>query len=171
MEEEKILLSDIFIDTYDALERPFDFMELSAESALVCESDPALRTTLSEAMKEMGYITTEVTTAKDALKNLRFHTYSVIVVNEKFDSSDVSKNAVLHYLAHMNMSTRRDIFVVMISETIRTMDTMEAYNKSVNLIINTSNLNDFSNILKHAKSEHEAFYHVFKETLKKKGII
>lgn len=169
MDEEKSLMSEIELDSYDALDRPFDFVDIDAETALICESDGQLKEKISTAMKEMGYLITEAPSAKDALKNMRFHVYNIVIVNENFDTSDPSANAVLHYLAHLNMATRRQMFVAMISDRYRTMDNMEAFNKSVNLIINTKNIDDFPNILKHGIADNTSFYYVFKETMKKKG--
>jgi hypothetical protein len=59
----------------------------------------------------------------------------------------------------------------MISNSFRTMDNMAAINNSVNLIINAKNIDDAVTIIKGAIADHEAFYYVYKETLKKKGRI
>jgi len=169
MEEEKKPVSDVGSETYDTSDKPFDFVEADAETALICESDPALRETISTAMKTIGYRTTEAASAKDALKNMRFHVYNVVILNENFDIGEQTGNAVLNYLANLNMSTRRQIFVTLISSQFRTSDNMAAFNKSVNLIINTSNIDDIGAIIKLGVAENDAFYHVFKETLRKKG--
>lgn len=157
------------LDAYDTSDRPFDFVEADTETALICESDPALREKISNSMKNLGYQITEPTSSKDALKNMRFHVYNVAIVNENFDSADPVSNAVLNYLANLNISTRRQIFVTLISNQFRTTDNMAAFNKSVNLIINTSNIDDLGQIIKRGVAENEAFYYVFKETLRKKG--
>jgi CheY-like chemotaxis protein len=171
MEEEKTLVSEVVSEAYDTADRPFDFVEADTETALICESDPALREKISNAMKNLGYRTTEATSAKDALKNMRFHVYQVVILNENFDTSDQASNAVLNYLANLNMSTRRQIFVTLISSQFRTTDNMAAFNKSVNLLINTSNIDELDHIMKRGVAENDAFYHVFKETLRKKGRI
>jgi hypothetical protein len=46
---------------------------------------------------------------------------------------------------------------------------MAAFNKSVNLVINPKNIDDFEKILKRALADNIAFYRVFKETLMKFG--
>ncbi|MEI8173643.1 MAG: hypothetical protein WCH07_09200 [Deltaproteobacteria bacterium] len=171
MEEAKTLASELASETYGTPDKPFDFVEADTETALICESDTAVREKISSAMKTIGYRTTETTSAKDALKNMRFHAYKVVILNENFDASDREGNAVLNYLASLNMSTRRQIFVALLSSQFRTTDNMAAFNKSVNLIINTSNIDDFGQIIKQGVAENEAFYHVFKETLRKKGRI
>jgi CheY-like chemotaxis protein len=170
MEEEQKSVNAAGTDTYDSSDRPFDFVEENAETALICESDPVLKEKISAALKTLGYQITEVATARDALKSMRFHVYDLVILNENFDSTDQA-GAVLNNLANLNMSTRRQIFVALISNQFRTSDNMAAFNKSVNLIINTANIDDIDAIIKRGVADNNAFYHVFKDTLKKKGII
>ncbi|HVO67361.1 MAG TPA: hypothetical protein VMT12_12845 [Syntrophales bacterium] len=169
MEEKNPPATEASFDTYDAADRPFDFVGEDVGTALICESDPSLKKKLLAAMKNMGYQITESPTSKDALKNMRYHVYDVVIVNENFGTDNPAVNEVLQYLAHLNMSTRREIFVTLISSRFRTMDNMAAYNQSANLIINTKNINDAGQIIKSGINDNDAFYHVYKEILKKKG--
>jgi CheY-like chemotaxis protein len=169
MEEEKTLLDLVDSSAYDAADKPFDFVEAEGETALICESDPAIAEKISAAVKSLGYMITEAGSAKDALKKMRFHTYDVVVLDERFDTAAPDENDVLRYLESLSMVTRRDIFVALVSERFRSMDNMAAFNKSVNLVINTKNIDDVETILKRGVSENNAFYRVFKETLKKMG--
>ena len=59
----------------------------------------------------------------------------------------------------------------MISDRYRTMDNMMALNKSVNLIINSKNIEDIGKILSRGITDNEYFYRVFKESLKETGKI
>jgi CheY-like chemotaxis protein len=169
MEEEKTLLNQVDSSAYDAADKPFDFVEAEGETALVCEADPAVKEKISAAMKSLGYMITEAGSAKDALKKMRFHTYDVVVLDERFDTAAPDENDVLQYLENLSMVTRRQIFVALITDRFRTMDNMAAFNRSVNMIISTKNMDDVATILKRGISENAAFYHVFKETLKKEG--
>jgi DNA-binding NtrC family response regulator len=169
MEEEKTLLNEVASGDYDAADRPFDFVGEGAETALVCEPDPAVREKITGALKEMGYQITAPETAKDALKAMRFHVFSVVVLNELFDTADPQTNDVLQYLESMAMSTRRRFFVVLISGKYRTMDNMAAFNRSVNIVINLKNIDDTGKIIKQGVADNKAFYHIFQETLQKMG--
>ena len=167
MEEEKTLFDEVALDTYDAADKPFDFVEEGGTTALICESDPAIRAKISSALTGMGYQVTEPAAARDALKNMRFHVYDVVVVNDNFDRSGKEANAVLDYLENLSMSTRRQIFVAMISDTYRTLDNMAAFHRSVNITINMKNIDDVDKIIAQGKDDTEAFYHIFRETMKK----
>ena len=49
------------------------------------------------------------------------------------------------------------------------MDNMMAFNKSVNIIINYSNIKDFDKILRRGLTDNDMFYRVYKEMMRKTG--
>jgi predicted Zn finger-like uncharacterized protein len=158
-------------EAYDAFEKPFDFIEEEGLTALVCEQNPLVRKTITDALQLLEYQITVAESARDALKRMRYHVYDLIVVNENFDTKNPEANGVLIYLERLTMSTRRNMFIAMISDRYRTMDNMMALNKSVNLIINVKNIEDIGKILSRGITDNEYFYRVFKETLKDLGLV
>jgi predicted Zn finger-like uncharacterized protein len=158
-------------DTYDAFEKPFDFIEEEGLTALVCEQNPIVRKTITDALELMEYQITVAESARDALKRMRYHVYELIVVNESFNTDNPEANGVVIYLERLSMTTRRNMFVAMVSDRYRTMDNMMALNKSVNLIINVKNIEDIGKILSRGITDNDYFYRVFKESLKETGKI
>lgn len=167
--EKKTMVDEVDAGSYDAEEKPFDFLEEGAETALLCEPEPDIRAKLNAALKELGYQVGEPKSPIDALKQMRFHVFDVIVINEMFGTSDPDENNVLRFLDRLGMVTRRDIFVTLITDRFRTNDNMAAFHKSVNLTVNKKNINDFKTILKRAVADNIAFYRVFREALIKTG--
>lgn len=161
------LIKEIEEAVYDASDMPFDFVEEGVLTALVCSSEQEVREKVTQSLEGMGYRITKVETARDALKRCRFHTYDVIVVDEGFDAENPDENPFVAYLAQLPMAVRRDTLVCLISERFRTMDKMAAFHRSVNLVLNKKNLDEFSSILKTAISDEAAFYRVFRETKKR----
>ena len=157
--------------TYDASDKPFDFIEEEGLTALLCEQSPMARSTIQNALNLMDYQITIAESARDALKRMRYHVYDLIVINESFDTKNPDANGVLIYLERLGMSVRRNIFVAMISNRYRTMDNMMAFNASVNLIVNIKNIEDIGKILSRSITDTEMFYRVYKETLKETGRI
>ena len=100
---------------------------------------------------------------------MRFHVFDMVVLNERFGTQNPDMNSVLKYLDRLNMSTRRNIFVTLITDRYRTMDNMSAFNKSVNLIVNLKNIDEIEKILRRGIADHEAFYRVYKRALIKTG--
>ena len=171
MEEEKNLLKEIAAGSYNASDRPFDFVDADAETALVCEPDDRVRERISKALRNLGYQIIEASEAIEAIKSMRFHVYDVVVVNEIIDPSAPDKNDVLAYLETLSIATRRQIFVALLSNRYRTMDNMSAFNRSVNIVINVKNIDDVGAIVKGAVADNAAFYRVFRDILKKMGRI
>jgi CheY-like chemotaxis protein len=165
----KTIIEEVDSSAYDASEKPFDFVEEGVETALLCEPEPAIRAKITTALYNMGYHTTAPQSYKDTLKQMRFHIFDMVVLNERFGTSDPDMNSVLNYLDRLNMSIRRNIFLTLITNRFRTMDNMAAFNKSVNLIVNLKNINEIEKILRRGIADNKAFYRVFKESLIKTG--
>lgn len=156
-------------DDYNIDERPFDFIEEEEKTALLCEADVVIREQIVSVLDMLEYHVTVCDSGRDALKNMRYHIYDLVVVNESFDSPNPDSNGILVYLERLNMAVRRNIFVFLLSSRFRTLDHLMAFNRSVNLIMNLQNIGDFEKILKHGLAEHDLTYRVFRETLKRLG--
>ena len=147
--------------------KPFQFIEEEGETALVCETDPVIRKSVTDALTLMEYNVSTAQDPRDALKKIRYKSYDVIVVNEHFGTDDdPDTNGVLIYLERLSMDTRRNMFVAIISDRFRTLDYMMAFNKSVNLIINKKNSAEMDKILSKGLTDNDIFYRIYKETLK-----
>lgn len=158
-------------DPYDAADKPFDFVEEEGKTALVCESDAAVKEKVVNVLQQMDYHITEAENSRDALKKMRYHVYDMILVNETFDNSDPDSNGVLIYLERLGISVRRNMFVVMLSGRFRTLDSMMAFQKSVNMVLNVSNIDEVDKILQRGMTDNDYFYRTFNEGLKKAGRI
>jgi predicted Zn finger-like uncharacterized protein len=168
---EKNVIDEVAAGAYDADEKPFDFLEAGAKTALLCEPDPADRAQIKAVLENLQFHTIEAVTAKAALKQMRFHIFDVVILNEGFDAKSSAENQVLTYLTDLSMSIRRNIFVALITQHFRTMDNMAAFNHSVNLVVNHKNIADMQKILTAGLADHEASYRIFKESLVKVGIV
>lgn len=154
---------------YNASEKPFDFIEEEGLTSLVCEPNPKVRRTITNALEVMDYQITEAENARDALKRMRYHNYDLFVINENFDSDNPESNSILLFIERLSMSVRREMYVALVSNRFRTMDNMMALNKSVNLIINIKNVDDIGKILSRGITDNEYFYRIYKQTLKEVG--
>ena len=162
-------MDDLHGDTYDAAEKPFDFVEEEGKTALICEPDPAVKKTIVSALENMEYHITDAKDTRDAVTNMRYHVYDLILVNESFDTANPDQNGVLSYLERLSMPIRRNIFVALITNRFRTLDNMMAFNKSVNMVLSVKNINDIEKILTGGITENDFFYRIYKDTLKKLG--
>jgi predicted Zn finger-like uncharacterized protein len=163
------IIDEMASDTYDAALQPFEFLEAGVETAMICEQDEAISEKIKSALESMEYNITEAPSTRDALKYMRFHTFDLVVLDEGFDGGDPNSNYVLNYLGQIPMNIRRQVYIVLVGTSFRTGDNMIALNKSVNLVLNEENLDDFEKILKQALAENQEFYRVLYESMKKVG--
>jgi DNA-directed RNA polymerase subunit RPC12/RpoP len=146
---------------------PFDFLEEGTQTALLCEGDADKRAKMKAALESLEFHISEPKTHRDALKQMRFHDFDLILINERFGTRDPDMNHILKHLEQLPMVTRRNMFVALVSERFRTMDNMMTFNKSVNLIINMKDLERIQKILDRGIKDNDAFYRVYKESYKK----
>lgn len=144
-------------------QKPFDFVEEEGKTALLCESDPEILAQVSQVLEVLEYHITVPRNGRDALKKMRYHGYDIIIVNEIFDTQDPEINGVLIYLERLNMEERRNLFVTLLSSRFRTMDQMTAFQKSVNIVVNLNNIQDFDKILRRSLADNDLFYRVYRE--------
>jgi hypothetical protein len=171
MENTENLQDEFFWFEYDDSDKPFDLIGSDTETALICLSDASVRETITEELKARDFFITEAKSAKDAVKKMRFHSYNLMVIDENFDTDNPDNNDLLRYLASLNMPTRRQFFVTLVSRRYRTLDRMAALQRSVNMTINVQNLKEFSSLIINNMAENEGFYFTFMEVMKASGRI
>ncbi len=161
------IFDELTSDTYDASEKPFDFLEEEAKTSIVCVSDPEIQEKINPILINLEYHNTVAENARDALKKMRYHTFDIVVLDELFDCKNYHANGVLIFLQHLPINMRRNIFLILLTSRFRTMDNMEAFHKSVNLMVNKADINEFKKILLKGIADNEFFYKVLKNTAKK----
>jgi len=162
---------DDYSEDYEQPDRMFEFIEDEGKIALICESDKNVKEKIKPVLDFMEYHIVETDSARDAIKKLRYNSFNIILINEEFDTQDPDANGILIYLSRMQMQERRKIFVALLCQRFQTLDHMMALHKSVNMIINLENLNEFEKILKHGLSDSDMFYRLYMENLKNAGRI
>lgn len=140
-----------------------DALQPGQSLALLCVDQEESRSFLKSLLGELGYKVHCPLTADHALQRLRFDQYHLIVLSDAFGGQ--APNPMTEYLANLNMSTRRDMFVVLLGERFKTANQWQAFVESVNLVCHPSELPQLSALLRRVFSEHERLYRVFNECL------
>lgn len=165
MEDDFFSFEEDDAEGYDVTDKPFDFVEEEGKTALLCEPDPMVKKVVTPVLDVLEYHVTEAKNSREALKTMRYHSYDLLVVSEYFDTKDPDANGVLIYLERLNMAIRRNIYVAMITRRFRTMDNMAAFQKSVNMVVNVDNIDDFDKILRRGMADFGLFYQVYRDYL------
>jgi CheY-like chemotaxis protein len=136
---------------------------------LVCENAPERQGVVKAALGQLGFTMLPATTADEAMERLRRGVFEIVIVDEQFESSGVLDNAVLKMLNTMPISTRRQIFVVLLGREFKTFDNMMAFARSVNVVVNLNDLPHLPAILRTGLEDNNDFYRVFRDMLTEIG--
>jgi CheY-like chemotaxis protein len=137
--------------------------------ALVCVDDEARRTTVLTSLEQLGYQPVLSEDSETAIELMRKTGYHVVVVDEAYEGTTSGDNAVLKALSAMPMPTRRYIFVALLGEDVKTLDNATAFARSVNAVINESDVGGLGSILRRAVADNDAFYRPLREVLQAAG--
>ncbi len=141
-----------------------EFFDVGDKTALICD-DSATADALKTILGELDLKCHTAETSERAIERMKYTTYDVIVVTETFASSTLPTNGVLNYLAPLPMAQRRYTYVVLVGDSFRTLDAMQAYAHSVHLVVNPNDVSNLGAILKKGLTEFESFYLVYKNVL------
>jgi hypothetical protein len=147
-----------------------DYYDDEVKLALVMV-DESIGNQVKTAVEEYGYKSIVSPNIRDALSKMRYHHFDLIILGEGFDNQEIVGGPIMNYLNHLGMSTRRRIFLAIISDKYKTMDDMMAFSLSANMTVNTKDLEKLPVLLKRGISDYEKFYKVFLDTLKEEGKI
>ncbi len=145
------------------------FYEEGTKLALVMDNNSEHTENIRMDVGQLGYKAISAPSIRDAIGRMRYHHFDLVILSEGFDGQPLERNPILSYLNNLSMAVRRRMFVALMGEGFKTMDDMMAFALSVNLVVNTKELDKLSAILKRAISDYEKFYKVFMDTMVELG--
>ncbi len=122
-----------------------------------------------EALEERGYKIQFSKSPEHAVHKMKFTHFHLVALHENYGKVALKDNPVYQALATMPMSTRRNIFFVLIGSKFKTLNNMEAFAYSVNAVLNEKDIDKLAQVLKKSITENEFFFKVFKESLHAMG--
>lgn len=143
--------------------------EEGLKRAMICLNDEDIRKHISSSVGELKYTAESPVNVEDAFDRLRFNQYDLIIIDENFGGAGLSGNEFLKHIQLLPMSTRRYIFVALLGANFKTFSNMQAFEHSVNVVINHKDVANINLILKKSIADNDQFYKVFKESLQKFG--
>ena len=158
------------LDVTSAYDSPLEVLEEGARSALVCVDEPGRLKAVREALEDLNYYSSMASSVKEALSKLRYNQYDLVMLDEEFCGENAENNTILRYLQPMPMSTRRNIFLMLISSQFKTLDNLMAFAKSVNAVINVNDIQRVKLVLERAMADHRRFYKVYWDLTRSIGI-
>ena len=89
------------------------------------------------------------------------HQLDILLLDPSFHSEQQGGASIMRYLNMLNPARRRRVFVVVVSQTYKTMDTQAAFSHGVNMIVNSNELEMLPNALIHSIGDFNDLYRAF----------
>mgnify|MGYP001326002449 CR=1 FL=1 len=123
----------------------------------------------TKALEEKNFKIQYARSPEYAVHKMKFTHFHFVALNENFGNVALDESPIYQKMIEMPMVTRRNIFFALVGANFKSLNNMQAYQKSANVVINEKDLEKLRDILKKSISENEIFYKVYKETLNAMG--
>ena len=133
--------------------------------ALVCTAE-AHREIVSQELMENNYQVFVAQDTREAVERIRDSQLDVVLLDSEFDAAEQGAAFVTREVNILRPAQRRRLFFVLLSPTLRTMESHAAFLQNVNAIVNFKDLSDLSRVLEHTLREYNELYREFNAALK-----
>jgi len=141
----------------------FEFISATDKPALLAFSTPEWLETTKLAIQELGYKVHTAATHSDFLIRFSQVRYQLVVVEECFAANAIEENLTLKALQTMPMNQRRHATVILFGDSFQTFTPMQAFQKSVHAVINSSELFLLKQLIEKAVADNTMFQQSFRE--------
>jgi hypothetical protein len=141
----------------------FDFISATDKPALLAFSTPEWLDTTKAALTELGFKVHTAATHSDFLIRFSQFRYQVVILEELFAANSIDENSTLHTLQQMPMNQRRHATVILLGTSFQTFTPMQAFQQSVNAVINPSEIFLLKQLLEKAVADNSSFLHSYRE--------
>jgi|SRR5580704_8129944 hypothetical protein len=141
----------------------FDFVSATDKPALLAFSTPEWLDAAKTALQELGYKVHTAATHGDFLIRFSQFRYQVVILEELFAANSIAENSTLQALQHMPMAQRRHANVILFGPSFQTFTPMQAFQQSVNAVINPSEIFLLKQLLEKAVTDNTFFLHSYRE--------
>ncbi len=146
-----------------------DLFEPGDKTALVCVDVPDVQRLVVENLSELEFKIHTGLYTDDVLLKLQSHLYDVVVVSEHFNDSSIETNPVLNAAMEMPPGQRRKQLWVLIGSSIHTDSEMEAWARSVDLVVSLADVANLKHVLRRALQRTQTFYEPYLGVLAELG--
>lgn len=123
----------------------------------------------TRVLEEKEYKVQYARSPEHAVHKMRLTHFDLVGMHENYGGLALQENPVYRHLQEIPMATRRNIFFALTGSHFKSLDNIAAFSKSVNVVVSENDMGNLNQILKKSINENDAFYKVFKETLRAMG--
>jgi hypothetical protein len=131
---------------------------------LICAS-PTYRDPVARSLTENGYQAFIAEDTRQAVETMRANRMEVVLLEPQFDMAEQGAAFIVREINVLRPAQRRRLFFILISPSLRTMDTHAAFLNNVNAIVNTNDIRDLPRILDIGFREFNELYRDLNQAL------
>lgn len=132
--------------------------------ALVCVPED-YRDSTARGLAENGYQVFVAHDTRQAVDRMRENQLDVVLLDPRFDPTEQGPVFVTREVNILRPAQRRRLFFVLLSPSLRTMDSHTAFLNNVNAIINVNDIDELPELIEHRVREYNELYKEFNNVL------
>jgi hypothetical protein len=132
--------------------------EPGVKSALACVDAPDMVRVCVEQLTELGYRVSSGISVEDLLYKMQANTYDIVLIAEDVGETTLATNPILGEVIQSPAIQRKQQVVILIGPSFRTGDEAQAFQFSVDQVINQGDLNNLRPLVRRAVARAEEFY-------------
>lgn len=134
------------------------------EMTILVAVDPSWLEPALASFRAAGGAPMVVNTVEEAVHFLQFQQPEFFLISDGFGANEKHPNPLLEYIQRMPTGPRREIFVILIGQNLKTGDHLSAFSYSVNLVIHPDKLQDLVAQINESWPVWKDVYQVFIQT-------
>jgi len=137
---------------------------LHRRKVLICAS-PTFREPIARSLTENGYQAFVAEDTRQAVETMRANQMEIVLLEPQFDVAEQGAAFIVREINMLRPTQRRRLFFLLVSPSLRTMDTHAAFLNNVNAIVNTNDIRDLPRILEIGFREFNELYRDLNQAL------
>jgi ActR/RegA family two-component response regulator len=138
--------------------------------AMIVFDNEEVQQKLSETLTAMGFRVTVAVNVRDAVKQLKFGRFQLIVIQEDYYGASLATNQIVRAVNSVELAVRHDMFVAVVGDGFTSLDDLTAFSLSLDTVINNKDLEDIERILISAMGHSRKFFQTYRDMMLQRGI-
>jgi predicted Zn finger-like uncharacterized protein len=132
--------------------------------ALICVPEE-IREVIARGLAENDYQVFVAQDTRQAVDRMRENELDIVLLDPRFDPTEQGSVFVTREVNILRPAQRRRLFFVLLSPSLRTMDSHTAFLNNVNAIININEIEELPKLIEHLVREYNELYKEFHHAL------
>ena len=143
------------------------FITAADKPALVALSNPGWLEAAKKVLKELGYKAHVAATHQEFTTRFNQVRYHAVITEELFAAGNPGENLTLKSLQMMPVGQRRHATIILIGNSFKTFEPMQAFQQSVHAVINGAEISMLKQIVEKAVADNDLFLYGFRDAQKR----